>query len=158
MSWWINMHSRINRLLWYILQINNHNWWLVKLLMNGLINWIFIFITLPLKYCNQRLYVFLSICISQKPHVQTFKKFLYMLSVAMAQCFSEDNAICVLHFCFCGLRHIMGQIQIEAWSVQQWIIHCNSPGGAVIVCTWRRSCYGRPPCFFYFAVITLNAG
>jgi len=43
------------------------------------------------KYC---LYVYLSTRTSQKQHVQTSLNFLYMLHVAVARSFSDNNAIC----------------------------------------------------------------
>ena len=47
-----------------------------------------------LKYCDER--ICLSVClsarISQKPHVQTSRNFLYVLSVAVARFLSGDNA------------------------------------------------------------------
>jgi len=52
------------------------------------------------KYCDLRvrMYVSLSVCplacISQKSHVQTSRNFVYMLPVAVARSFFDDNAIC----------------------------------------------------------------
>jgi len=67
------------------------------------------------------LYVCLSTCISQNPHVQTSGSFLYMLPVAVPQFSSDNNAICyvflVLWMTSC--YHIMHQTQIQAWSVQR---------------------------------------
>jgi len=50
------------------------------------------------KYCHYRdLYVCLSVClsahISQKPHIQILRNFLYMLSVTVALSFSDGSAI-----------------------------------------------------------------
>jgi len=51
------------------------------------------------------LYVCLSACISQKWHVQTSRNFLYILSVAVIQFSSDDNAICyVLPVLCCSLE------------------------------------------------------
>jgi len=53
------------------------------------------------KYCNQCvcmsmfvcLFVCLSSCVSQKPHVQTWRNFLYSLTVAVTGSASDNNAI-----------------------------------------------------------------
>jgi len=50
--------------------------------------------------------------VSQKPHVQTSRNFLYVLPVAV------DQSTYVMYFRFCGSRyvfHIIGQIQIQTW-------------------------------------------
>jgi len=76
------------------------------------------------KYCDQH------VCMSRCPltylkaHVQTARNFLYMLTVAVAWPFCEDNAIyCVqtllwLTSCF----HIMGHISshLQLWQALSW--------------------------------------
>jgi len=46
-----------------------------------------------------------SVCISQKQHCQTSCNFLYMLIMAVAQSFSDDNAIRYV-LPVCGWRHV----------------------------------------------------
>jgi len=78
----------------------------------------------PRKRCevlpSACLYVCLSTRISQRPHVETSRKFLYTLPVAVARSTSDDNAICyvlpVLWMTSCC--YIMGQLQIQAWSLR----------------------------------------
>ena len=75
----------------------------------------------------QSIAIFISVCLSclssrmsHKLHIQTSPNFLYVLAVAVAWSPSDDNAICwvfpvlwmMSHF------HIMGQIQIQVWSLR----------------------------------------
>ena len=91
------------------------------------------------------LYVCVSVCplaYLKKLHVQTSRTFLYMLTTAVALSSSDDSAtryvspVLWMTSCF----HIMGQIQIQAWSLRCNDIilaeRCNSsayPTGCVCV-------------------------
>jgi len=73
-------------------------------------------VILPHKVCevlrSACLWVCLSSCISQKPLVQT-KNFLYMLSLAVSRSSFMFFLLWMMP-CF----HIMGQIQLQAWSLR----------------------------------------
>ena len=77
------------------------------------------------KYCAQR--VCLSVClsarISQKPHIENLKNFLYMLTIAVARSSSDDNAI-VMYFQFCGCCPVCPQ------SIRQYVLKVTHRGTA----------------------------
>ena len=110
------------------------------------------------RYCDERVCI-LSVClsahISQRPPVQTLRKFLYILTVAVVRSSSDDNAIYLCHNASGFVDGVMfahnGPYGAH-WPLGAWLIRRilkvthqgAAPGGEVwclrLLCICTQSC------------------
>jgi len=107
------------------------------------------------KYCDQRVYmsVCLSARISEKPHLQTSRHFLYALTVAVGRSSSDDSAICYILpvLWMTSFFHIMEHYFRFAVVTRCLTASCSFVGILVHphrFASWCRDevCYPRPKC------------